>query len=83
MKVQNDLELPTIYSSCTHSGSRHLRLGYEEVLALNSLSRKGTVWEGGRVGVEGAPSARLWERKPESCLSKPGIILAGIPGQTE
>lgn len=25
----------------------------------------------------------LWERKPESCLSKPGIILAGIPVPAE
>lgn len=25
----------------------------------------------------------LWERKPESCLWKPGIILAGIPGPAE
>lgn len=32
---------------------------------------------------EGVLPAPLWERKPESCLLKPGIILAGIPGPAE
>lgn len=39
--------------------------------------------EVGQGGGTGAPPARLWERKLESCLSKPGIILAGIPGPAD
>lgn len=39
--------------------------------------------EAGQGKGAGAPLVRLWERKPESCLSKPGIILAGIPGPAE
>ena len=45
-RCRGDLELPIFYPSCT----RNLRLGCEEVLALNNLSRKGTVWEGGGSG---------------------------------
>lgn len=45
-RCRGDLELPPFYPSCTCN----LRLGCEEVLALNNLSRKGTVWQGGGAG---------------------------------
>lgn len=73
---RRDLELPTSSPCCTHAVAGLC----EEVSVLTNPSRRRTVWEGGGPGGLPVP---LWERKPKSCLWKPGILLAGIPGPAQ
>lgn len=73
---RRDLELPTSSPCCTLAVAGLC----EEVSVLTNPSRRRTVWEGGGPGGLPVP---LWERKPKSCLWKPGILLAGIPGPAQ